>query len=484
MADYSDLRIAVIGAGPSGLSAGRELLEQGFSQFTIFERASGIGGTWYLHSYPGLACDVKAAAYTFPGETNPAWTHSFAERNEILAYLKRCTTEFRLDPHLRLNTRIVSARYQEDGSWKLVTDGGEEFDFDVVINAMGNQHTPLYPNLVGRDSFAGDSWHSTEWKHDVALEGKRICVVGSAAAAVQIVPEIAKVAEHLYVVQRTPNWVLPRGRKPYSALSRALLRVDSLRRLHRALHCKIVNLSSGAFELGHKTQERVEAMGIKHIEKTISDPTLRELVTPDSRFGCKRPLLSDGFYPALQRENVTLVPTAAKRVHDRGVVTEDGRELDVDVIIYCTGYKVMDFERIEVVGRHGESLAQRMADAPEAFKGFAVPGFPNYFFALGPNSLIASASFFDAAAVNLACVIRILQEKEAAGARAIDVKQEQLRAYNDWISAERERYAWGVGGCNTYYQSPGGHTPFLFPGNFEVYTQQRRESGLHDFDVV
>ena len=484
MADYSKLRIAVIGAGPSGLSAGRELLEQGFSQFAIFEKAAGVGGTWHLHSYPGLACDVKAAAYTFPGEANPDWTHSFAERNEIEAYLQRCTTEFGLDPHLRLNTRIVSARYQENGTWKITTDSGEEFDFDVVINAMGNQHTPLYPDLVGQDSFEGDSWHSTEWNHDVPLEGKRICVVGSAAAAVQIVPEIAKLAEHLYVLQRTPNWVLPRGRKPYSRLSRALLRVDSLRKLHRALHCKIVNLSSGAFELGHKTQERVEAMGLKHIEKAIADPALREQVTPNSRFGCKRPLLSDWFYPALQRDNVTLIPAAAKNVHERGITTDDGRELDVDVIIYCTGYKIMDFERIDVLGRHGKSLAKRMAEAPEAFKGFAVPGFPNYFFALGPNSLIASASFFDAAAVNLACVIRILQEKEAAGARAIDVKEEQLRAYNDWISAERERFAWGVGACNTYYQSPGGHTPFLFPGDFEVYTAQRRESGLHDFEVV
>ena len=205
---------------------------------------------------------------------------------------------------------------------------------------------------------------------------------------------------------------------------------------------------------------------------------------PDSRFGPKRPLLSDWFYPALQCDIVTLVPAAAKTVHERGIVTDDGRELDVDVIIYCTGYKVLDFERIDVVGRHGESLAKRMAEAPEAFNGFAVPGFLNYFFALGPNSLILLEYLFYAAAVNLACVIWILWEKGADGARPIAVKQEQLRAYNDWISAEPERYAWVVGACNTDYQSPGGHTPLLFPGDFEVYTRQRTESGLHGFEVV
>jgi cation diffusion facilitator CzcD-associated flavoprotein CzcO len=453
MAAEAGTRVAVIGAGPAGIVAGRELLAQGFGDFSIFEKASAVGGTWHQHSYPGLACDVKAAAYTFEQEPNPDWTHTFVEREEIEAYLQRCATKFGLDPHL-------------------------------IINAMGNQHTPLYPDLVGMDGFGGDSWHSTEWNHDVQLAGKRVALVGSAAAAVQIVPEVAKEAGHLYVLQRTPNWILPRGRKPYSSLSRALRRFQPLGRLHRALHRQVMYLSSGAFQLGHKTQARVEAMGRKHIEEAVADPILREVVTPQSRFGCKRPLMSDWFYPALQRENVTLIPSAAKSVHERGITTVEGQDLAVDVIIYCTGYKVMDFDRIEVIGRDGRSLGKCMAEAPEAFKGFAVRGFPNYFFALGPNSLVTSASYFEGAEVNLACVIRILEEKAAAGARAIEVKEDALRGYNEWIVAERERYSWGVDSCNSYYRAAGGHTPFLFPGDFATYKRQRSEAGLHDFDVV
>lgn len=484
MAKTSDLRVAVIGAGPAGIVAGRELLAQGFSRLTIFEKASAVGGTWHLHSYPGLACDVKAAAYTFSGRTHPDWTHSFAERQEIEAYLQRCASEFGLDPHVRLDTCIVSARYQPGGTWELSSQAGQQFEFDVVINAMGNQHTPLYPDLTGMDSFAGDSWHSTQWNHDVPIEGKRVAIVGSAAAAVQIVPEVAKVAGHLYVLQRTPNWILPRGRKPYSSSTRAMLRLNALQFLHRGFHRKIMHLASGAFLLDHKTQMRVESMGRKHLEKSIQDPELRELVRPKSRFGCKRPLMSDWFYPALERENVTLVPAAAKTVNERGLVTDAGQELEVDVIVYCTGYKVMDFDRIDVVGMNGESLGKRLAEAPEAFKGFAVPGFPNHFFALGPNSLVPTASFFDSAEANIGCIVRLLREKEAAGIRAIDVRESELRTYNDWIQSERESFSWGVNSCNSYYRTPAGHTPFLFPGDFTTYKQQREESGLHEFEAV
>ncbi len=484
MAEHSSLRIAVIGAGPSGLSAGRELLAQGFDRFTIFEKAGAVGGTWHQHSYPGLACDVKAAAYTFAGASNPNWSHTFVEQADIASYLQRSASEFELDPHLRCDTEIVSARYQADGTWHLETAAGQLNEFDVVINAMGNQHTPLFPEVPGLDQFKGSSWHSTEWNHDVPLEGKRVALVGSAAAAVQVVPEIAKVAGQLYVFQRTPNWILPRGRKPYSALSRALLRIPPLRKLHRSLHHKIMNLSDGAFRIGHKTQERVEAMGHKHIEETISDPVLRELVTPKSRFGCKRPLMSDWFYPALQQDNVTLVPAAVESIQSEGILTVDGQSIDADVIIYCTGYKVMDFERIEVTGVDGESLGKRMRDAPEAFVGTAVPGFPNYFFALGPNALITSTSFFDAAEISLRLIVRLLAEKQAAGARAIDVKPSSHRRYNDWIVEARDAYAWGVDSCTSYYRTPTGQTPFLFPGDYETFVRQRDETGLHDFDVV
>ncbi|MCR9097127.1 MAG: NAD(P)/FAD-dependent oxidoreductase [bacterium] len=478
------LRVAVIGAGPSGLTAGRELLRAGFERFTIFDKADAAGGTWHQHSYPGLACDVKAAAYTFSDGPNPEWSATFVEQKEIEAYLQRMADEFGLAPHMTLDTEITSCRYQPDGTWHLDTAGGDLHEFDVVINAMGNQHTPLFPEVPGIDTFAGPSWHSTEWNHEVPLEGKRVVLVGSAAAAVQIVPEIAKVAGHLTVLQRTPNWILPRGSKPYSDLSRSLLELAPLRKLHRWFHHKIMHLSTGAFIVGDKIQARVEKMGLDHIEKSVADPTLREQVTPKSRFGCKRPLMSDFYYPALQRDDVRLVPHAAREVVPEGVVTTEGETLEADVVIYCTGYKVMDFERIDVIGTGGASLAKRMEEAPEAYVGSAVPGFPNYFFALGPNALIASTSFFDAAEINLKAIVRLLGEKQKAGARAIDVTPEAHERYNAWVVEARSVFSWGVDSCNSYYRTPSGHTPFLFPGDIDTFCRQRDEMTLADFQVV
>ena len=209
------MKIAIIGAGPAGIAAGHELLRQGFDDFTLFDELDAPGGTWRQHSYPGLACDVWAHSYTFSYAPNPDWSASFVGFAEIQQYLADCCTRFGLDPHLALNTSITCARYGDDGKWSLESKRGPLGEFDVVINAMGNQHTPLYPNVEGMEDFEGDSWHSTEWNHDVDLGGKKVVVVGSAAAAVQIVPEVAKAAGHLTVLQRSANWIMPRNRKLY-----------------------------------------------------------------------------------------------------------------------------------------------------------------------------------------------------------------------------------------------------------------------------
>ena len=209
------MRIAIIVAGPAGIAAGRELLQQGFSEFTIFDALDAPGGTWRLHSYPGLACDVWAHSYSFSYAPNPDWSASFVGYAEIQAYLADCATRFGLDPHIQLNTRVQRAEYLEPGRWSLSSNEGPLGEFDILINAMGNQHTPLYPEVEGRESFQGDSWHATCWNHEVDLKGKRVVVVGSAASAVQIVPELAKEAGQLTVLQRSANWIMPRGRKLY-----------------------------------------------------------------------------------------------------------------------------------------------------------------------------------------------------------------------------------------------------------------------------
>ncbi|MEH6581263.1 MAG: NAD(P)/FAD-dependent oxidoreductase [Halioglobus sp.] len=476
------IRVAIIGAGPGGIAAGRELLQKGFTEFTIFDSLDAPGGTWRLHSYPGLACDVWAHSYSYSYAPNPDWTASFVGQPEIQAYLARCATEFGLDSHITLNTFIASAHYQEGGTWKLKTSTGDEFEFDVVINAMGNQHTPLFPDVPGMDSFEGDSWHGTRWNHDVDLKGKRVVIVGSAASAVQIVPEVAQIAGHLTVMQRSANWIMPRGKKLYSEKQRQRARrFPFLISLTRKWQQLLMGQVQYAVTIGHKRMGQFENVVRKAVKSTISDTAMQEALIPDTPWGCQRGLVSDDFYPALMRDNVELVASGLQEVTPTGVIAADGRSIDADVIIYCTGYRILDYDRIDVVGASGKSLADVMADDPKAHKGIALPDFPNYFFAIGPNGLVLNVSFFITVEKSVETIVRLLDGMRAQGAQSLEVKQDAFDDYNDWMADRFGRFTWGSSDCHSYYRNASGHAPFLFPGNFKEYRRLHDDCGLHEY---
>jgi cation diffusion facilitator CzcD-associated flavoprotein CzcO len=485
MTNNNELHIAIIGAGPSGIAAGHELLKQGFTQFTIFEKAAAAGGTWHLHTYPGLACDVFAHSYTFSYAPNPNWSANFVPQPEIEAYIQRCASEFGLNPHIQFNTRITTANYQSNGTWLLTTEDGKQIECDVVINAMGNQHTAQFPNVNGIEQFAGDYWHGTEWNHDVDLHGKRVVVVGSAASAVQIVPEVAKVAAHLTVLQRTPNWIMPRRLKAYSPLRRALYRrFPILLTLTKSLQHLLLGLVLDATTLGHNRMKQFENVALRYINKMFPPGPLRDAVTPNTRYGCKRGLVSDDFYPTLLKENVELIAQGLQEVKTHSIVTNDGREIAADVIIYCTGYRILDFDRICVTGMHDKNLAEVMQMAPEAYKGIAVPDFPNYFFTAGPNGLVLNVSYFDSCEKNIETVVRLLKQKQAKGIKAISVKHAKHREYNDWMQTLFEKFSWGSSSCNSYYNTESGHVPFLFSGSYKNYCAIHEKCSIEDFDSV
>lgn len=482
MTESNELRVGIIGAGPAGIAAGHALLAQGFDNFTLFEKSDAAGGTWHLHSYPGLACDLWAHIYSFSYRPNPEWSANFVEQPEIEAYLQQCVREFGLEPHLALNTNIAAARYQADGSWLLTTTDNASHAVDVVINAMGGQHTAIFPEVEGIESFAGDYWHSTHWNHDVSLAGKRVVIVGSAAAAVQIVPKVAKQAGHLTVLQRTPNWVMPRNHKVYSPFIKSLFRrFPRFLRLWQKGQELMMGVVLEGVTLNHKRMEQFEARVHKFIQSSIDDPEVRAAVTPTSHYGCKRGLVSDEFYPSFNRSNVELVAEGLQAVEPGGIVTASGRRIDADVIIYCTGYQVLDFDRIDVVGRDGKQLGREMAAEPVAYKGIAAPGFPNYFFAAGPNGLAINASYFSNIECNINTIVRLLQEKQAAGLGAIEVKPELAQRYNDSLSDRFAIYSWGAPDCHSYYRTDSGHAPFLFPGGYKEYLALHEDCSLRDF---
>jgi cation diffusion facilitator CzcD-associated flavoprotein CzcO len=366
----------------------------------------------------------------------------------------------------------------------LESEAGEVFDFDIVINAMGNQHTPLFPDVDGMDTFEGESWHGTRWNHEVDLTGKRIAIIGSAASAVQIVPQVAKVAGHLTVLQRSANWIMPRRLKQYSERRRRWFRrLPILIKATRWLQGLMLGQVAYAATLGHKRMGQFEHMAQSYIDKSFSDPAMRETLTPDCHYACKRGLVSDDFYAALNLVNVELVASGLERVTTTGIVTEDGRGIDVDIIIYCTGYRLQDFDRIDVVGASGKSLAAAMADDPRSFKGISVPDFPNYFFAVGPNGLVLNVSYFITAEKNVESIVRLLRDMRAAGVGEIVVKQAEFDSYNDWMAPRFPKFSWGASDCTSYYRNASGHAPFLFPGNFKEYSELHAQISLRDYEL-
>lgn len=479
-----DCRIAVIGSGPAGIAMARELLLQGFQQITVLEKNAAAGGTWHQHSYPGLACDVWAHSYSYSFAPNPDWSANFVERDEIEAYLQRCAKEFGVDRITRFNTCVTAAQYLGEGRWELTLNGTEKALFDVVINAGGNQHTPQMPSIPGIDSFAGPSWHSTNWDHSVDLRGKRVALIGSAAAAVQIVPELLASVAHLTVIQRRPNWIMARGRKPYSRFQKRLFALfpPSLTLL-RKIQGFFMGLVYQAATMGHKRMRDFENMALKHLDSKVDDPKLREALLPNSNYGCQRGLVSDGYYDALQADNCELITDAAAEITPTGVKTASGRHIEADAIVYCTGYKVLDFDRFEVIGENDQSLSDTMEKAPEAFKGMAVPGFPNYFYVIGPNGLLLSASYFVTVEICVEALARLLSDKAEKNIKALKVKPELHQQFNDWVSANVSNFSWGHSSCNSYYRSESGHAPFLYPGSIKQYKQMKAECGLHEYQL-
>ncbi len=478
------MKIAIIGAGPAGLAAGRELLQHGFNDFTVFDALDAPGGTWRQHSYPGLACDVWAHSYTYSYAPNPDWSASFVGYAEIQRYLADCAEKFGLVPHLKLNTRITRAEYLPPGKWALTAHDGSLGHYDILINAMGNQHTPLYPEVPGRKDFTGPSWHSTEWDHDVDLTGKRVLIVGSAAAAVQIVPEVARQAGHLTVLQRSANWIMPRNRKTYGAAAHWRFRyLPGWIALTRWVQRLMMGQVEHAVTIGHKRGRQFETLVKNYIDRTIDDPALREALVPDTAYGCKRGLVSDDFYPALNRDNVDLVAESLLRVTPTGVVTASGREIEADAIIYCTGYKILDYDRFDIVGKAGTRLGDVMEGDPRSFKGISLPEFPNYFFAMGPNGLVLNVPYFLTAERNVKTIVALLTDMRRCDAETLELKHEEFDRYNALLDELFGKFTWGVSSCTSYYTAGAGHPPFLFPGNFKEFCKLHEASGVHEYRI-
>jgi cation diffusion facilitator CzcD-associated flavoprotein CzcO len=473
-------RIAIVGTGFSGLGMAIRLKEEGEHDFVLLERAADIGGTWRDNTYPGCRCDVPSHLYSFSFAPNPNWSSTFSPQPEILAYLKDCAERYGVMPHVRLNTELERARWDDDEQrWEIETSRGR-LTADVLIAAQGPLSDPSLPAVKGMDTFEGTAFHSARWDHDHDLTGERVAVIGTGASAIQFVPEIQPKVGKLYVFQRTAPWVIPHRNRPMRRWERLVYRLFPP--AQAAMRAGVYwARESFVLQFRHRAVGKlIERIPMMHMRRQIKDPGLRRRLTPDYRIGCKRILPSDEWYPALAQANVEVIGDGLAEVRPNSVVAEDGTEHQVDTIIFGTGFHVTDVPiATRVEGREGRTLAEVWRGSMQAYKGTTVAGFPNLFFLVGPNTGLGHTSIVFMIESQINYVIDALRTLRRRGARTVEVRPEVQAAYNAELDRMTQGTVWVSGGCRSYYIDRNGHNSTLWP----TYTWPFRRR-LREFDAA
>ncbi len=465
--------VAIIGAGFSGIGMAVRLKQAGYEAITVFDKAPKVGGTWFWNTYPGCACDVPVHLYSFSFAPKGTWSHIFPRSPEIQAYIEQVTDDFGVRPHLLLNTEVKSAHWDEAKKlWRLTLADGATHEANILVGALGQLDIPQYPDFPGRDRFAGKSFHSARWDWNVDLKGQRVAVIGSAASAVQFIPEIAPEVAQLHVYQRTPNYIVPRNDKPYSDQEISFLDQNpwALAASRNFIYWRSDTLFWGVFKGSAWRAKLFEDAARKHREEQIADPVLREKLTPHYRIGCKRILIADTYYPALQRPNVQLITEKIKEITLTSVVTEDQKDRPIDVIIYATGFDASHFAwSVEVVGPKGR-LRKQWASGPEAYLGLATQNVPNFFMLYGPNTNLGHTSILVMVEAQIDYILRVLREMQAKGAREVTVRAAAQDRYNRVLQDELKQSPW-ASDCGSWYKTETGKITNNWPHSTHDYTQ-------------
>ena len=458
---------------------GIRLAQAGIRSFTILEKSARLGGTWWDNTYPGAQCDVRSHLYSFSFALNPDWSRVFAPQREILDYMERVAERWSLRAHIRFDSELVAAHFDESGSvWSLRTRGGETLDAEVLVCSTAPLSQPRLPDIPGLESFGGKLMHTARWDHTYEVAGKDVAVIGTAASAVQVVPRIAPQVRRLHVFQRTPNWIVPRPDREYRAWEKALSRVPPFGRLRRWFNYWMQERNRLGFDSGTRIATMVEHLAASHLRRQIPDPELAAKLRPTYPLGCKRVLLSNDFYPALTRSNVELVTTPIACVEPDGVVTADGRRRSVDAIVCATGFDTLHLlGTIDVRGLRGQSLAATWGDAPRAYHGVTVAGFPNLFLLLGPNSGTGHTSVLLYVEAQVDYVLRALRELRTRRRHWLAVKPDAMHEHNRELQARLATTVW-AGSCSSWYKNAAGHIAAIYPGySFQYMREMRPASG-------
>jgi cation diffusion facilitator CzcD-associated flavoprotein CzcO len=489
MANVEKVGVVIVGAGFSGLGMAVELKKAGIDDFVILEKAGDVGGVWRENTYPGCECDIRSHLYSFSfaSKRNARWSKSFATQQEIWAYLRHIADDYGLRKHIRFGVQMTGERWDaEEQMWQVSTDAGDEYVSRFVVNSTRALFTPMIARLKGIRSFAGEIWHSAEWKHDYDLTGKRVAVIGTGASSIQIVPQIAGKVAELTVFQRTAPWILPKidyatprwAQRLFAAVPSVLRGFRSLLYWSRELTgVPLINRNRLALR-------RAERKARRHLAAQVPDPELRERLTPDYRIGCKRILLSNDYYPALTRDNVELVTSGVSKVLPYSIVDDDGVEREVDAIVFGTGFQG-SLQKVKIIGAAGVSLWRTwVTQGAVALRGITVAGYPNMFFLHGPNSGVAHTSMVFMIEAQTRFVRRAISLVTERGMGAIDTRPEAQQRFQDETKRKHGETIWTNGGCTSWYLDDKGENRTMWPGPSWRYWLKTRQVDEREFELI
>jgi cation diffusion facilitator CzcD-associated flavoprotein CzcO len=471
--------IAIAGAGFGGIGLAIALKKAGIESFTIYERAAEVGGVWRDNAYPGAACDVPSRLYSYSFEPEYPWSTAYGRGPEIKSYIERCVAKYGLAPHIRFGANIVSAAFDAAArEWRLETAGGERIAADVFVSAVGLFNKPALPDIPGRESFAGPSFHSARWNHDVDLRGKTVAVIGTGASAVQFVPAIAKDVARLHLFQRTPQYVMPKIVRDDDIATGSRL-AHAWERFRLFLTFEKAGRRRGSDRLIAESQ----AAFLAYLAAKVPDPDLRAKLTPAYRWGCKRVLQSNDWYDALVRDNVEVVTTPIEAIAPEGVRTTDGTLRKADVVIYGTGFTPTDYlASMRVAGTGGRMLAEAWRDGAEAYLGITVAGFPNFFIMYGPNTNTVTSIIF--MLENQARYIVSAVGRLARTGGTMDLRPDVLRRYNDDVQRRLNRTVLVDADCASYFRTASGKVTTNWPGWLTEYWCRTRRVRPRDYEFA
>ncbi len=478
------LNVAVIGSGFGGLGTAIRLKAAGVGNFALFERADDIGGTWRDNTYPGCRCDVSSNLYSFSFAPNPRWSNTYSYQPEILAYLHDVATTHNLRGLIKFNHDVTDISFDVSTNlWHLTTSEGE-FQARTVVIAAGGLAEPRMPDIEGIGTFTGPIMHTAKWDHSLDLTGKRVGVIGTGASAIQVVPQIAPIVGSLAVFQRTPSWVMPHLGHDVRRRSMRLFKTLPLaQRLVRALGYWQRELLVLGFVKNPQRMTKGEQMSRDHLARQIEDPNLRERLTPSYRLGCKRVLISNDYYPAFNRDNVTLITDAIERIEPHGIRTKDDTLHELDVIIAATGFYVTDNPIGQKVhGVNGEQLGEAFRGEAANYKGTMFPNFPNFFMLGGPNTALGHSSIIFMHESQLHYIVKAIKFALLRGARI----EPSAQAAQKWTKELQEKLpgtVWGTG-CASWYLNEQGKNTTIWPDFTFKFRQETKLFDESDHEIT